>query len=200
MKLGSGSSELFTVAMVVFEDNDEAQAADDRISLLRRELGQPHDFEFHFCKNSNRVREAFFNAVIPYEFFYYGFVINKECLYSPSFQCKNTFYKYVCSLVFENAKPILDDAIVKIDGSGDRGFRRSLATYLKRKINTPKSERTHIKKVSTPDSKNNNLVQLSDMICGAIARSYRTNRPDSDAFRKMVRHREISVRYWPQDT
>ncbi len=132
LKLDGGSSKFFTVAMIVFEDHDEAQDADDRIALLRRELGKPATFEFHFKENGDRVRQAFFEAVVPYNFFYFGFVINKAKLYGPGFHFKESFYKYVCGLIFENAKPHLDNAIVKIDGSGDREFRRQLETYLKK--------------------------------------------------------------------
>ena len=90
LKVEQGSSELFTVVLVVFEENDEAQACDDRITLLRRELGKPDRFEFHFRENSDRIRQAFFEAVVPYNFFYFGFVINKAKLYGPGFQFKET--------------------------------------------------------------------------------------------------------------
>ena len=38
LKIEQGSSRYFVVALVSFEDNDEALAADDRIALLRREM------------------------------------------------------------------------------------------------------------------------------------------------------------------
>jgi len=48
IKVASGSSRYFTVTLLVFEDHEEALAADDRIDLLKCELGLPDDFEFHF--------------------------------------------------------------------------------------------------------------------------------------------------------
>ena len=68
-KLEKGSSPYFVVALVMFEDHEEAEACDHRIGLLRRELGYPPDFEFHFAHNSHRVRLAFLQAVAPYDFF-----------------------------------------------------------------------------------------------------------------------------------
>ena len=38
LKIGEGSSRYFTVALVVFEDREEATACDQRIELLKREL------------------------------------------------------------------------------------------------------------------------------------------------------------------
>lgn len=69
LKIGKGSSKYFTVALVVFQENAEAEACDQRIELLKREIGWKRHSEFHFQRNSNRVREVFLNAVSPYSFF-----------------------------------------------------------------------------------------------------------------------------------
>jgi hypothetical protein len=78
LKIEKGSSRYFTISMVVFEDNDEALSCDQRIELLKKELGLPSDYEFHFKRNSDLVRRAFLAAVSPYSLFYYGIVINKN--------------------------------------------------------------------------------------------------------------------------
>ena len=78
LKIEEGSSRYFTIGLVVFEDNDEALACDQRIQLLKKEIGWPPNAEFHFKRNSDRVREIFLRAVMPYSFFYYGMVINKD--------------------------------------------------------------------------------------------------------------------------
>lgn len=75
------SSRYFTLAMVVFNDHDEADACEQRIQLLKRELQYPDNHEFHFVNTSFRIREEFFKAVAPYNFFYYCFVLNKEHLW-----------------------------------------------------------------------------------------------------------------------
>jgi hypothetical protein len=200
LKVGQGSSDLFTIVLVVFEDSEEAQAADDRITLLRRELRKPDNFEFHFVENGDNVREAFLRAVAPYHFFYFGFVVDKTRLYLPAFPSNAAFYKYLCGLVFESARPYLNEAIVAIDRSGGQGFRRELAAYLKRQVNDPNLPTKHIKKVDLPDSKSNNLLQLADMICGAVARHYREDKSEPGRFRKIIAHREFAVRLWPKET
>jgi len=199
-KIDAGSSPLFTIALVLFEEEEEANAADQRIRLLRRELAKPESLEFHFKENSDAVRDAFFQAVSPYNFFYCGIVIDKARLYGQSLTTKDAFYKYVCGLVFESAKPYLDSAIVKVDKSGNRDFQRQLSGYLKTKINPKDPEASkHIKKVVAQDSSGNNLLQLADMVCGAIARSYRRESAQADRFRRQLRHRELIVGRWPSD-
>ncbi len=198
LKLGQGSSDFFTVALVVFEENDEAQAADDRITLLRRELRKPADFEFHFKENSDSIRRTFLEAVVRYNFFYFGFVVNKTALYAESLPTTEVFYNYACGLIFESAKPYLDNALVKIDASGGRKFQRQLAAYLKTKINTSAGARQRISSVTANDSRRSNMLQLADMVCGAIARSYRTDKAEPGQFRKIIKHREISVQVLPE--
>lgn len=197
LKFSEGSSDLFTVALVVFEENDEAEAAGERITLLRRELRKSADFEFHFKENSDSVRQAFLEAISRYNFFYFGFVVNKAALYAESLPTTEAFYTYACGLIFESAKPYLDDAVVKIDASGGRKFQRQLASYLKTKINTPEAPGQRIKSVTAKDSRGSNMLQLADMVCGAIARSYREDKAEAGLFRKMIKHREISVQVLP---
>ena len=87
MKLGSGSSALFTVTLLIFEDHDEANTADARIGLLKREMGFPDYFEFHFANLRNDFREEFLKAIARYDFFYCSIVI-RGCLKSHSCSSK----------------------------------------------------------------------------------------------------------------
>ena len=197
MKLGEGSSSYFTVVLVAFEENDEALAADQRIQLLKRELGFAANFEFHFNKLRADYRRQFLSAVAAYNFFYFGIVINKQNLTGPGFKFRDSFYKYACGLVFENAKPYLSKATVVVDGSGTRMFRRQLASYLRRRLHEPKRDDQFIGKVKLQDSKSNNLLQFADMICGAVARSY-SGKADAREYRALISHQEIYVQFWPK--
>lgn len=194
LKIEKGSSRYFVIVLISFEENDEAIACDQRIKLLKRELKLPEDFEFKFSKLRKDQRIKIFEAVLPYSFFYYGIVINKDPskLHGDGFKIKESFYKCACGFVFENAKPYLKDAVVIIDGSGSREFKRQLATYLRRKVGT-----SIIKKVKIQRSHTNNLLQLADMVAGAIHRSF-TNKNDKEIYRKMIKMKEIYVQIWPK--
>lgn len=197
MPPGKGASEFFTVTLIAFEDHAEAAAVEQRIELLKRELRLPPGFEFHFTKLKAAWREAFLKAVAPYEWFYFSIVINKARLSGPGFQFPDPFYKYTCGLVFQNAKPHLSDAIVVIDGSGGREFRVQLSTYLRKRINEAGDGRKFIRKVKLQDSDRNLLLQLADVVCGAVARCY-TAPAENNRYRKLISHREIQVQFWPK--
>ncbi len=197
LKIVDGSSRFFTVSLVVFQEYDEATACDLRIGLLRKELGWKEGSEFHFKNNADRIRKTFFDAVLPYNFFYYGIVINKDPkkLYGEGFKNKSSFYKYACGLVFENAKEKLDEAIVIIDKSGNNEFRNQLGKYLKNKMN---HDSRLIKEVKMQRSESNNLLQLADYVAGAINRSMVNSKKNSQDFRNMISRREILVQVWPR--
>lgn len=196
LKTDIGSSKYFTVALVLFEDNEEAIACDKRINKLRSDLNLAVDYEFRFSKISERRKIEFFNSVLPFNFFYLAVTINKSALYGEGFKYKNSFYKYTCSLVFENAKAYLDNATVIFDGSGSRKFKFELQQYLKKKIN--EKGMLKIKKVKLQDSHKNNLIQLADMVCGAIGYSYKGKEKYPIKFRQMLSHREIFCQVWPK--
>ena len=197
LKLNQGSSRHFVVALVIFNDHEEAEAVDARVDLLRREMRIHPRFEFHFNKCSRTFREQFLRAISPYEFFYYGIVINKDPgkLCGESFKHKESFYKYASGLVFENAKGVLTNATVVIDGSGRKDFRKQLGTYLRRRINEPGQHR--IRKVKVQDSSKNNLLQIADMVVGSINRSLGT-KGDAKVYREIISHREIFGQMWPK--
>jgi hypothetical protein len=198
MKLAEGSSAVFVVTAVLFEDHEEAAACDRHIDEIRLQLGLKAHKEFHFAGDTRAIRESFLREVSQHEFFYFSVVLNKAKLWGPGFRYKSPFYKYAVNLVFQNMKPYLSDAIVVIDRSGDRIFRTQLATYLRKRINESKDASKTIKKVRAERSHNNNLVQLADMVCGAVARSFRLGRKDQHLYRQIVRHRELMVQKWPR--
>ncbi|HVU16940.1 MAG TPA: DUF3800 domain-containing protein [Candidatus Didemnitutus sp.] len=197
MPPGGGCSEYFTVTMVLVEDHEEAAAIDQRIALLRHELGLPEHFEFHFSKLKRAWREEFFRVLGTYQWFHFAVVLNKAKLTGKGFQFPDPFYKYTCSLVFQNAKPYLRDAIVVIDGSGGREFRTQLSTYLRKRVNEGGAEPKFIRKVKLQDSRQNSLLQLADMVCGAVARKY-TNPSEKPPIYNLISHREMQVQFWPK--
>ena len=94
--------------------------------------------------------------------------------------------KYASGLVFENAKPHLKDAIVVIDANGSQDFRNQLSQYLKKRIKDDAGYHL-VKKVKTARSDGNNLIQLADMVSGAVWRSFKQQ---DDSYRQLISARE----------
>ncbi|MBK8913085.1 MAG: DUF3800 domain-containing protein [Phycisphaerales bacterium] len=186
MRFSEGSSLLFTAAAVVFDDHHASTNCQRHIEAMRDAM---RIREFHFADLSHRKRLAFFDGIRSFPFGYYAFVLNKQKLWSRKFSAKKSVYEYPLDFMFSNMAPVLDDAQVILDRCGDRQFRRDIkARLLKHKgVRTVIAERSH----------NNALVQLADMVCGAVARSF-GSRKKPDEYRNLIRHRERQVRFWPQ--
>jgi len=193
----TGSSTFFICVAAIFPDSFSADACDRSIDELRRTLKMPSRYEFHFSHCSDRVRAEFFRKVANEQFKYYGFVLNKRSLYGSRFNDKQGFYDLAVGLICENARPLLNNATVVIDECGDRGFRQNLEKTLKARM-ANEDGTCNIRKVRMEPSHNNNLVQLADMLCGAVGRSYSAGSAKKEDFRRIVSRREERVQFWPK--
>jgi hypothetical protein len=196
-KIESGSSRYFIVSLVLFLDDDEALACDRRIELLRTELSLPDSYEFHFSDNPKRVKDAFLNAVNPYNFSVLTVAINKDPskLYGDGFDVKSSFYKYACQMVLTNALPYLDQATLILDKSGNATFQGALRNYLRKKLND--HERLKIKKMKAQPSHTNNLLQLVDYCVGVSNRKIQKKK-DWEGYYKYLSTKIVSWQEWPK--
>lgn len=180
-KLARGSTPHFVVAMVIFDDFKEAERASAIIEAARVSLRIKPEFKFNKC--SAQVKDSFFEAVASCKFTVRALVVDKSKIYSENLrENKDRFYNFFVKTLLQHDNNALAGARVKIDGSGDREFKRELAAYLKRE-----SEAGKIASVKFSESHRDNLIQLADMVAGAIARSYRKgDRNEHDRWRKML--------------
>ena len=180
-KVAKGSTPHFVVAMVIFRDLAQAEATSEAIAYARERLRVKPEFKFNKC--SNQVRDGFFDAVQPFKFSVRALVVEKEKVYSESLrENKERFYNYFVRMLLKHDGGVLKGARVKIDGSGDREFKRELDRYLR-----SQSEVGKLASIKFAESHRDNLIQLADMAAGAIARSYRTDdRKEAGRWRAML--------------
>ncbi len=184
-----GSSRYFVITLVLFDTQEAAEEVSQKIDALRQELSLPAQYEFHFFKTKDVLRRAFLTAVRQGQFIFCSLGVDKRKLHGTEFDHRDLFYKTVCEAAFSQARPLLHEANVQFDESGSKAFRQSLASHLLRSINDGEPGMKRIKKVKAQNSKGNNLMQLADMLCGAVARSYHEENGENE-FRRLVSTRE----------
>ena len=165
-KLGRGSTSHFVVAMVIFDKNEDAQYTAQVIKEALIDLKiRP---EFKFSKSSDSKKDEFFARIKSCRFRVRALVVDKEKIYSKNLrEDDKKFYNYFVRLLIDFQELKISDASIKIDGSGDREFKKELNRYLRSQI------KSNLKlKIELVDSNKNHLIQLADMVAGAIARSY----------------------------
>lgn len=193
-KFDKFSSKFFTIWMVVFENFEDVEYCNTRINLIRKELNLSENYEFHYKKDSDHIKQEFIKKVAPYDFFYYWIVINKKELNLNHLKLRESFYNYACSLLLENAKSRLLNANVILDWWYSKSFDRNLQTYLRKKFNSYNYHR--IKKVRTENSKKHNLLQLADYVTSWIHREYSSNKP---SFLWPIKYREMNIQIRPKE-
>jgi len=195
MKGKPGSSTHFVITAVSFNDTASATACDEAIGRLRRQSFRNDRAEFHFNTCSHRNREIFLRAMAAHDFRHWSLVVNKKLLAGQGLSDRSAFYDYASKLLLEMRGALLKDAVVCLDRSGNRDFYKHLQKVLRGSFNAAGS--SLIQRLKTEHSHSNNLLQLADMVCGAVARSFYGNKEYSQVYRKMVQTREEAVRVWP---
>lgn len=179
-KLVRGSSQHFIISMVIFRDAQDARATSAKITALATRLNiKP---EFKFTKSCNDYRDAFFNEISNCKFTTRSVVVDKQKIYSNHLkENKESFYNFFIKTMLKYDNGILKDAKIIIDGSGDKSFKLEFKAYIRRCIPT-----ACVKKLSLKDSCTDPLIQLADMVAGAIARSYKTEKLDCSRWREIL--------------
>ncbi len=127
---------------------------------------------------------------------YLAIVLNKAKATGPGFRYKASLHKYVVSLLLQNAGPYLQDAIVVFDACGSRDFKKTMVPYVRRRASRDGSD--PIKRVLAQASHSDCMLQLADMVAGAVARSYKPEMAEHTTFRSIIRGRELGVQFWPR--
>ena len=171
-KVATGSSPIFVLAMVIFDDHAEAVRTQALVAATLARLGIKPEFKFNKCRAD--LRDRFFDAVEHCRFRVRAIVVSKHAIRSQRLRSDTEdFYSFFLRSMMKFDDGVLHDAKVIIDGSGDREFKRNLGTYIQRHVQTGA-----VSQIKLKSSRAEPLLQLADMCVGAIARSYRTDRRD----------------------
>lgn len=184
-KIAQGSTRSLVIACCVFEDNAAAERTANVIREFRASLGWHPRAEFKFSKSRADIRRAFLEAVRGEDFFVRAVIMQKDRIYSQHLQQDHrSFYNYAIQTVLSYSNGTIRNASVKIDGSGDRTYKKAAIAYLRSEVT--KRGGGVVAKVRFVDSKTDQLIQLADMVAGAIRHSVDSDKPDAGDYRGLL--------------
>jgi hypothetical protein len=193
-KLESGSSSHFVIACVVFDDNLDAEETALKIKRLRRSLHWRDEHEFKFNKSSKGIRLAFLNEIKNCNFRVRAIVADKAGIRSPELKRnKNKFYNFMIKEVLSKSEGSVKEGRIRLDGHEDRAYKKAAVTYFRQQANPRGSV---IKDMKFVNSKSDSLIQLADMVAGAILRSTQNSKTDKDDYLKTINKRIEDVWYF----
>lgn len=161
-----GSSPYFVVVMILFDRFADAQCVAHIIQNTKRQMSVRRELKFN--GSSNRVRTQFMDAMRNQPFRFRAVAIHKHAIRDSSLRKypKQFAFHAFHRLMSEGQSPFNQSAVLKIDRYGDRSVRDTLATYLRQHL-----PRGTIKSIKFVDTRHDVLIQLADMIAGAVAKS-----------------------------
>jgi Protein of unknown function (DUF3800) len=194
MKLGEGYSDYFTVCLVLFPDEADAELCRARIHSLRAELGMKLSgkaSEFHFCKLSHERREAFLTEVSAFPFSFFTATITKARLSGRAWLKKDYMYETAATMAIDLVRDELLEAKLVFDATSSRTFDWGLLRKLKKHVGTYEGLPV-IKETRRFDSHKDDLIQLVDMVCGAAM-------CEEDDYRRIIRHKKWGRAAFPEE-
>lgn len=184
-KVPQGSTPVFVVALVIFDEEVEAEKTAASIKDLKKQMHKSDQFEFKFNKSSKEVRLKFLRNVAKCRFRVRAIVFTKKSIYSLNLRSnKESFYSYAVKSVLKHNNNSIRNAKIRIDGLGENSFRKSLHAYLRKELNTEAGQ--VLDNLRFRDSKKDVLIQLADMVAGTIKRKYDNNKNDSHIYLKEI--------------
>jgi len=191
-KIIKGSSTHFVIALVIFDEELEAEETALKIKKLKKLLNKSDKFEFKFSKCDRRHRELFLKEIKDCNFRIRAIVFDKESLYSRHLRNnKEGFYNFSLRQVLEHNNNSIKNAKIRIDGSGEKLFRQRLSVYLRQYLNS--QTKKVMKNLRFRNSVDDVLIQMADMVAGSIKRYYDKNTNDWDIYRKIIKSKEEDV-------
>lgn len=192
-KIADGSSHHFVIALVIFDDELDAEEVALKIKKLRRDLKKSDHFEFKFGKCNKELRVAFLNSVRGGNFRIRAMVFAKDAINNPHLRnSRENFYKSALKEVLKYNGDTITQAKIRLDGSGNKLFRQNLINYLRKSLNS--DEKQVMQNLRFRDSSKDVLIQLSDMVVGSIRRYYDAESKDYELYIKLLRARIEKVK------
>ena len=191
-KIDKGSTPVFVIACVIFDDELEAEKTAVTIKEFRRKLKFSDKYEFKFNKSSKELRLKFLKQIASCKFRIRAIVFDKKKIRSAELKTsKQSFYNYAIKMVLKHNFGTIKEAKLRLDGHGDRLYKREVIKYLRNELNNPNEK--IFQKLQFVDSRSNVLIQLADMVAGSIHRVHQVNKNDAKGYYSLIKKREDNL-------
>lgn len=176
-----GASNNFVMSAVVFSAAKDVEKADSEISKFRGMLGWRSESEFKFRKTRKEIILELLKLSRDFNYEIYSIFTDKEML-------KNCLSRVGSREVYNTAiaellrmVPDADEVKVKIDGKTEKKYAKETRTYFRKIARAKKAT------VDYEDSRKNNLLQLADLVSGAVNRSLDRDKTDAGEYLAVIK-------------
>jgi len=186
--LGNSNTDQLIVAAVIVVDENKKELLEDAINLFRRRLGWVDLHGFKFSKTEKSILVELIDFVKHFDFKAYAVVLDKKNIDSSNIiKSKMSVYNHtIKELLLRVSK---SNQIVVIDGKATKSYAEKVRTYLRQSLKENGIDNTSIRFV---DSRKDSIIQLADIVAGAIARSYK-DKTDAKRYLSLLKDKIIRI-------
>ena len=186
--LRNSNTDQFIVAAVIVTDEEKKKLLTEAINLFRRRLGWVELHEFKFSKTEKVILVELIDFIKGFDFEAYVVVLDKkEVDVNIVPKEKISIYNHVLKELLLRVSR--SNQVVTIDGKIGKKYDKQVQAYLRQNLRERGVRNTSIKFV---DSRKEPLVQLADIIAGAVARSYK-DKTDAGKYLKLLEDKIIKI-------
>jgi hypothetical protein len=194
-----GVSSHFLICATLIEEKN-LKAGQQIIDNVRNTHFQGSEIKSSNVKRANHARRlTILNELNQIEFTIYLIVVDKEEINSEGLSIKQSFYKYFNKLLVTDLNRINKKITFIADQIGSVEYQESFRKYIENEV--LQYDLFNEKKIfEFNDSKENNLVQLSDFIVGSLAKCFDKKHftEESSDYIRMLKDK-LNIRFWPNN-
>jgi hypothetical protein len=192
------SSHFLICATLIKEEN--LVAGQKTIDQVRKTHFQNSEIKSSKVKRAHHARRlTILNDLNEIDFTIYVIVVDKKEIDSEGLSIKQSFYKYFNKLLVTDLNRINNKITFIADQIGTAEYQKSFQKYIENEV-TQYDLFNETKLFEFSDSKENNLVQLSDFVVGSLAKCFDTKhfQENSSDYLKLLKDK-LNVRFWPNN-
>ena len=171
-KFNRGSSRYFVIACVIFNNREASEITSQVLHSLKREMSWNQNREFKFHRANDGQKELFFNSIKNSPFKIRAIAIDKYKIKEAITIQQHSFYLQTIIRVLDNYTN-MNKAQIYLDGKENRNFQKQSSAKIRKVLNQYQQRMTEFRFV---DSKRNILIQMADMVAGAIDAKFDPNK------------------------
>ncbi len=183
-------SQNFILAAVVCSSPEQVKALSDHINTIRQNLGWSPETEFKFRKTRKSIIKDLLRSSLNYEYQIYAILTDKNFIRNnTSMLTRESLYRLATNNLLSTIPFDSNSIKIQLDGLLTKQYRRTTISRLRQTLrqNNPTSK-IQIKFV---DSVEENLIQLADLVAGALNRSMLPNKTDAHEYRNIINPRIV---------
>lgn len=182
------SSRNFVIACIVFNDSNTATIINNAINKLRKSYNWSDNVELKFQKTNKEKIISILKELSKYDFEIYAVYSNKTTKPKNHYKNGGEIYNFAIAELLRIIP--LHNSYIKIDGKYNKRYKLNLVSYIR---HTTHKNHYDLAEIKPQDSKKDNLIQLADLVAGAINRSMQPNKTDSQVYISIIKKKIKSL-------